>query len=189
MLLSVTGLITEIEIQKMLTSAHVEKWLQEDVFHFKWWFLLGLSLFTIMLWWRLLNKARIPEILLYTILTTIVMMGIDECGDELTLWAYPIYLFPIFPVITAINLIFVPLALSITYQYFSTWKSFNLAAIIIAGLLSFIFEPALVLADFYQLLNWSYSYNFLLYIAVALIIRGIVVLILSIAKNAERHSS
>ncbi len=189
MLLSVTGWSAEIEIQKMLTSAHIEKWLLEDIFHFKWWLLLGLFTLIIVLWWRLLNKTRIPEILLYTVLTTIVMMCIDECGDELILWTYPIYLFSIFPVITAINLLFVPLVLSLTYQYFSTWKSFSLAAIIIAGLLSFIFEPALTWADFYRLLNWNYGYSFLLYIAVALIIRGVVVLIFSIAENAQRHSS
>lgn len=189
MLLSVTSWAAEIEIQKMLTSAHMEKWLQQDVFHFKWWFLLGLFTLTILLWWRLLNKTRIPEVLLYTVLTTIVMMSIDECGEELILWVYPIYLFPVFPVITAINLLFVPLALSLTYQYFPTWKSFSSAAIIIAGLLSFIFEPALAWADFYRLLNWSYGYSFLLYIAVALIIRGAVVLIYSIAENAQRHSS
>ncbi|EIW16392.1 MULTISPECIES: hypothetical protein [Pelosinus] len=189
MLLAVTGSAAEIEIQKMLTSVHIEKWLQEDVFQFKWWLLLGLFTLTIALWWRMLNKARIPEILLYTVLTTIVMMSIDECGEELILWVYPIYLLPVFPVITAINLLFVSLVLSLTYQYFPTWKSFSSAAIIISGLLSFIFEPALAWADFYRLLNWNYGYSFLLYIAVALFIRGVVVLIFSIAENAQRHSS
>jgi len=189
MLLSVTGLAVEVEIQKMLTSTHIEKWLQQDVFHFKWWFLLGLFTLTIVLWWKLLNKTRIPEVLLYTVLATIVMMGIDECSEELILWVYPIYLFPVFPVITAINLLFVPLALSLTYQNFPTWKGFGSAAIIIAGLLSFIFEPALAWADFYLLLNWNYGYSFLLYISVALVIRGAVVLIFSIAENAQRHAN
>ena len=184
MLLSVTGSAVEIEIQKMLTFTHIEKWLQQDVFHFKWWLLLGLSTLAIILWWKLLDKTRMPEVLLYTVLTTIVMMSIDECGEELILWVYPIYLFPVFPVITAINLLFAVLGLSLIYQYFPSWKSFSFAAIIIAGLLSFLLEPALAWADFYQLLNWNYGYSFLLYIAVALIIRGAVVLIFSIAENA-----
>jgi hypothetical protein len=189
MLLSVTGLAVEIEIQKMLTSTHIEKWLQHDVFHFKWWLLLVLFMLPIVLWWKLLNKTRMPEVFLYTVLTTIVMMSIDECGEELILWVYPIYLFPVFPVITAINLLFVPLALSLTYQYFPTWKSFCFAAIIIVSILAFIFEPALAWADFYQLLNWNYGYSFLLYISVALIIRGVVVLIFSIAEDAQRHAN
>jgi hypothetical protein len=189
MLLLVTGSAVEVEIQDMLTTTHIEKWLQQDVFHFKWWFLLGLLMLAIVLWWRLLNKTRMPEVLLYTVLITIVMMSIDECGEELILWVYPIYLFPVFPVITAINLLFVLLALSLTYQYFPTWKSFSSAAVVIAGLLSFILEPALAWADFYLLLNWNYGYNFLLYLAVALITRGAVVLIFSIAENAQRHSN
>lgn len=189
MLLLVTGSAVEVKIQYILTTTHIEKWLQQDVFHFKWWFLLGLFMLAIVLWWRLLNKTRMPEVLLYTVLITIVMMSIDECGEELILWVYPIYLFPVFPVITAINLLFVLLALSLTYQYFPTWKSFSSAAVVIAGLLSFILEPALAWADLYLLLNWNYGYNFLLYLAVALITRGAVVLIFSIAENAQKYSN
>lgn len=189
MLFSVTGLAAEIEIQNMLTSVHIDKWLQHDVFHFKWWFLLGIFTLSIVLWWRILNKTRIPEVLLYTVLITLVMMGIDECGEELILWVYPIYLFPVFPVITAINLLFVSLSLSLAYQFFPTWKSFSCAAFIVAGLLAFIIDPILVWADFYRLLNWSYGYSFLLYLTAALLIKGAVVLIYSIAENAQKYSS
>lgn len=188
MFLSVTGMAVEVEIQRLLTSAHIEKWMQ-DVFHFQWCFLLGLSIIAVSLWWKLLNKSRLPEVLLYAVLTTIIMMGIDECGEELTLWVYPIYLFPVFPVITASNLVFVILTLSLTHQYFPTWKSFSAAAIVVSGLLSFVLEPAFAFMRLYQLLNWNYGYNFLIYISVALLVRVIVITLYSIAHHAQRHSN
>lgn len=188
MFLSVTGMAVEVEIQRLLTSAHIEKWMQ-DVFHFQWFFLLGLSIAALSLWWKLLNKSRLPEVLLYAVLITIIMMGVDECGEELTLWVYPIYLFPVFPVITASNLVFVILTLSLTHQYFSTWKSFSAAAIVVSGLLSFVLEPAFAFIKLYQLLNWNYGYNFLLYIAVALLVRGVVITLYSIAHHAQRQSN
>lgn len=187
MLLSVTGTAAEVEIQKLLTSAHLEEWLQQDVFHLKWWLLLGLSGLAIALWWKLLNKTRMPEIILYTVLATIIMMSIDECGEELILWAYPIYLFPIFPVITAINLLILPLAFSITYQHFHTWKSFIPASVVVAGLVSFTFEPVLAWINLYQLLNWNYCYSFLIYFSVAVLIRWSVIKIFAIAEKAQKN--
>lgn len=184
MLLAVTGTAVEVELQKMLTTAHFDKWMQ-DIVHINWWILCSLSVLSVVLWWKLLNKARLPEVLLYTVITLIIMMGLDECGEELIFWVYPVYLFPIFPVISASNLLFVTLSLSLTYQYFSTWKGFGIAVIGVAGFLSFILEPAFAEIDLYRLLNWNYSYNFLLYIAVAVIVRGIVLLLFSIA---QRHS-
>ncbi|MDF2876036.1 MAG: hypothetical protein K0R22_2719 [Sporomusa sp.] len=187
MFLAVTGTPIEMEIQKLLTAVHLNKWLREDLFHFNWWFLLGLSILSIVVWWKLLDKTRLPEILLYAVLTTLVTMGIDECGIELTLWFYPIYLLPIFPVLTAINLLILPVVFSLAYQHFNTWKSFILASITIAGLLSFAVEPALVWANFYQLLKWQYYYSFLIYVAVSLIIRWLIVKLFAIAEKAQAH--
>jgi len=188
MFFSVTGMAVEVEMQRLLTSAHIEKWMQ-DVFHFQWFLLLGLSIIALSMWWKLLNKARLPEVLLYAVFTTIIMMGVDECGEELTLWVYPIYLFPVFPVITAINLTSAILMLSITHQCFTTWKSFSTATIMVSGLLAFILEPAFSFINLYQLLNWNYGYNFLLYVVVGLLVRGIVATLFSIAHNAQRHSN
>lgn len=184
MLLSVTSIPIETELQQKLTAVHVETWLREDVFHSQWWLLLGLLILAVVVWWKLLNKTQLPEIILYAVLTMIIMMGVDEYGEELTLWAYLVNILPIFPVITALNLVFLPMVFSLIYQYFPTWKSFSLASVIMAGLLSFILEPFLVRGSFYQLLNWEYYYSFAVYIAVALLIRWFVTKIFAIAERA-----
>lgn len=187
MLFTVSGMPAEVEIQQLLTSTHLDKWLQDDLFQFQWWGLLGLYILIIAVWWKMLNKQRLPEIILYTVLTIIMTMGIDEYGIELTLWAYPACLFPIFPVITALNLVALPLCFSIVYQHFSSWKSFFLASTVIAGMLAFVLEPLLVWANLYQLIKWHYYYSFLVFITVALFIRWLVVIILAIADRAQRQ--
>ncbi|EGO63116.1 CBO0543 family protein [Acetonema longum] len=187
MLLTVSGMPAETEIQKLLTSAHMEEWLQHDLFHLRWWLLLGLSIFVVAVWWKLLDKRRLPEIILYAVLMMLVMMGVDEYGEELTLWNYPFDLLPIFPVITAINLWILPLAFSLVYQNCSTRKSFALTTVLVAAFISFVFEPALTWWGYYQLLKWQYYYSFLVYLTVSFFIRWIVVRISSIGKKAKKQ--
>jgi hypothetical protein len=176
----------DVEVQKLLTYVHIDEWLQEDVFQLKWWFLLGMLLFAAVVWWKMLDRTRLPEIILYAVLTTIVIMGIDEYGEELTAWTYPTEISPIFSVFTAINLAAVPIVFSLIYQHFRTWTSFIRATVVMVGLLSFVFEPALTWGGFYQLLTWKYYYSFVVYLAVALLIRWIVVKIFVIAEKAQK---
>jgi hypothetical protein len=185
--LAVSGISQGVEVQKMLTAAHVEEWLQHDLFQIKWWFLLALTILVFWVWWRQLDKARLPEVVLYAVLMTIVMMGVDEYGEELVLWDYPIDILPIFPVITAFNLWIPPLAFSLVYQNFPTWKSFTRLIVLGAAAVAFVVEPAMALGGYYQLLKWQYYCNFPIYIVVALIIRWAVVKILAISEKANKR--
>jgi len=187
MLQTVSNMSTEVEIQKLLTSAHLAEWLRQDLFQLKWWLLLGLTVVAVVIWWKLLDKRRLPEVLLYALLTMTVMMGVDEYGEELVLWDYPIDLVPIFPVITAANLLILPLAYSLVYQKFTPGKSFLLVSVLVAALISFVFEPALAWSGYYQLLTWKYYYGFPLYIAIALSVRWTVVKIFGVAAKAQKQ--
>jgi hypothetical protein len=186
MILAVTGMPIESELQRMLTETRINDWLHEDVFHLKWWLLLSFCIFAVSLWWKMLNKRRLPDIALYAVLATIVIMGVDEYGTELILWDYPFYLLPIFPSITAVNLALFPIIFSLVYQKFMTWQSYICASLVTAGLLSFIVEPFLTYGGFYQLLNWTYYYSFLLYIAVALLVKGLLVKIYTLTARAQK---
>ncbi len=186
MLFTVSGAAADVDIQKLLTAVRVDQWLREDLFQFKWWLLLGLFGLFIFAWWKLIEKPRLPEIILYAVLTTILTMGIVEYGEELTLWDYPTDISPIFPVLTAINLAIVPMVYSLIYQYFHTWKCFVCATIIITCLLSFVFEPILSWGGFYQLLKWKYYYTSPLYITIAIFIRWIVIEIHGITEKAKK---
>jgi hypothetical protein len=187
MLLQTPSIPADVEVQKLLTYVHIDEWLREDVFQLKWWFLLGMLIFAAVAWWKLLDRARLPEIILYAVLATIGIIGIDEYGEELTAWAYPTEISPIFSIFTTINLAAVPIVFSLIYQRFKTWSSFTGATLVMAGILSFVFEPALTWGGFFQLLTWKYYYSFAVYIILALLIRWVVVKIFVIAEQAKKR--
>lgn len=184
MFLAATGMSADVPIQKLLTTMRIEEWLQEDLFHFRWWFLVGLFIFSMVVWWRLVDKARLPEITLCAGLTAIATLILDEFGEELALWDYPTDVFPIFPPLTAINLASLPIIYSLIYQYCKTWESFLRASIVMAAVFAFAFEPLLVWGGFYQLLKWKYYYGFPIYIILASLIRWLVVKIHAAAGQA-----
>lgn len=183
MFFQVSQIPKSVEIQRYLTSIHIDNWLKQDVFHFRWWCLIGLVFVILLVWWNLLDKSRLPEIVLYAILSTIITLGIVEYGEELTLWNYPTDIIPIFPPLTSINLISLPLIYSLTYQYFITKKSFIWATVIITSVICFIIEPILVWGGFYQLIYWKYYFSVPIYISLAILIRVLVIRINNINEK------
>lgn len=188
MLFTVSGIPADVEIQKHLTSLRIEEWLREDLFHFRWWFLLSLFIVSVFIWWKMVDKRRLHEITLYAMLTTLMTLILDEFGEELTLWDYPTDIIPIFPPLTAVDLASLPTIYSLIYQYFGTWKSFIWATIVMAAIFSFVFEPILVLGKFYHLIKWKYYYGFPIYTALAIFIRFLTIKIYSFAEEFKRKN-
>ncbi len=85
------------ELQWHLTCVRFEEWAQYDVFHFRWWLLIALYILCAYIWWRTVDKSRLMEIVLYSALIIIIILTLDELGEELTLWDYPVDIFPLFP--------------------------------------------------------------------------------------------
>jgi hypothetical protein len=175
MFLSVVVTPPDVEIQKHLTSLHIVEWVREDVFQFKWWLLLILLAVSLYAWWKTIDKSRLPEILLYAALTTIIIMAINEFGNELTLWDYPTDIIPIFPPLTSLNLTSLTLIYSLIYQRFKTYSSFIRATLIITVVICFAIEPILSFWDLYTLLKWQYYYGYPIYVLTAICVRAAVI--------------
>jgi hypothetical protein len=174
MLFTVSDIPKDVEIQRHLTSIHVEEWMRDDVFHLKWWLLIGLILIFLFVWWKVVDKSKLRDTCVFLALVIIIAMGIHEYGEELTLWDYPTDIIPIFPPLSSINLISLPFIYSIVYQHYNTRKSFIWATLIITGIICFILEPILVWLGFYHLLKWRYYYSFPIYVVMAICIREVV---------------
>lgn len=186
MLLTVSGIPADMEVQEHLTSLRIDEWLQEDVFHFRWWVLIVLLTVAIFVWWKMVDKKRLPEIMLYAALTTFLTMGLDEIGEELTLWDYPTDIVPIFPPLAGINLATLSMIFSLIYQYFGTWKRFLVATVITAAVFSLILEPILAWVKLYQLLTWKYYYSFLMYTAMAISVRLVTIKIIAFTEKSKK---
>lgn len=171
MLFTVSEIPKDVEIQRHLTSIHIEEWMREDVFHLKWWLLISLIFIFLFFWWKVVDKSKLRDACMFVTLSIIILMGVREYGEELTLWDYPTDIIPIFPPLSSINLISLPLIYSIVYQHYKTRKGFIWATLIITGIICFIFEPILMWAGLYHLLKWRYYYSFPIYAAMAICIR------------------
>lgn len=176
---------TAVELQKLLTNMRINEWLKEDLFHFRWFFLLGVFVFSALVWCKLVDKSRLPEITLHAGLTTIIALVLDEMGEELALWDYPSDIIAIFPPLSAVDLASLPIIYSLIYQYCKTWKSFLWATLKMAAVFCFILEPLLVWSDFYQILRWKYYYGFPIYTTMAICIRWMVLKIYAIARKSK----
>lgn len=174
MLFKITEIPKSVSIQKYLTSIHVEEWLKQDLFHWKWWVLICSILILLVIWWILIDKSRVHEICLYAVLATIMFTGVHEYGEELTLWDYPVDIIPIFPPLSSINLLALPLIYSLVYQNFRKKTDFIFVTLIITAIICFIIEPILSLGGFYELLHWKYYFNFIIYALLAIFNRTIV---------------
>ena len=169
-----------IEIQWSLTQARFDEWLKNDLFHFEWWLLLALFIIAAYVWWRTVDKSRLSEMILYTALVMIMILVLDELGEELALWDYPVDIIPIFPPISAIDLACLPFLYSLMYQIFKTWKSFIITSIVMSAVSCFVLEPIFVWSGIYQMLTWKGYYGFPLYFAIAVLARAAVERIQSI---------
>lgn len=174
-----------VYIQKNLTQLHIDEWLKDDVFQFRWWMLLGMILLSLLVWYILLDKTKLKGVCLFTVISVISILTIFECGDELILWDYPTDVIPIFPPLSSINLFIVPLVFSIIYQRFISAKGFLWATLAAAAIICFIIEPLLSWGGFYELINWQYYFSFPVYVALALIIRFITVKVVTITEKSR----
>ncbi|MFZ5973862.1 MAG: CBO0543 family protein [Bacillota bacterium] len=182
-----TDIPKSVEIQKHLTSVHIDTWLKEDVFQIRWWILIFLVIASLIIWLILLDKSKRKGVCLFAALAFIIVLAINEYGEELALWDYPTDIIPIFPPLTSINLLILPLIYSLAYQYFETKKRFIWAALIMTTVVCFVIEPLLSWGGIYQLLHWQYFYSFPLFFFMALLVRYLTIKIDRITEKS-RHA-
>lgn len=176
-----------VDIQKHLSAMHLDAWLKDDVFTFRWWLLLSLIIISLVLWWLMLDKSRLKELLLFTALGVILSLGLHEYGEELIFWDYPTDIIPFFPPLSSIDLLILPLSYSLAYQYWGKRRPYIKAVLIITAIVCFMIEPLLARIGLYQLLNWQYYYSYPLFLALALSLRYITMLLIRLTEKGRRE--
>ena len=179
-----TAVPQSVELQRQLTTDHIDRWLAEDFLRLRWWVLIVFYIVCAVVWWKLLDKRRLKEILLFTAMAYIAVLTINEYGQELILWDYPTDIIPFFPPLSSVNLLLLPSIYSLIYQRFSVLKTYFPAMLVATAVFCFVLEPLLAWGGFFELLNWKYWMSFPVYIAMALLVRLLSVMALNItAKN------
>ncbi|KUO77251.1 MAG: hypothetical protein APF77_01230 [Clostridia bacterium BRH_c25] len=160
-----------VNLKRLLYQARLDYWINANVLTLRWWVLLFYLIIPWFVWYRLVDKRRLKEMLLYLLLTAGIATLLDEIGANLTMWIYPIKVIPALPCLITANYSVVPIIYVLIYQYFPRWKSFIVANIILTLVFSFILEPILVWAKLYYLITWKYSYSVPIYFFAAIFLK------------------
>ena len=168
-----------LKLQWELTAARITEWLQLELFGYKWWILLVLFCITAILLWKKADKSRIVALTIYTAIVVIFILVLDELGQELTLWYYPVDIIPLFPPMTAVNVTCMPFVYMFIYQRFGTWGKFLIATLIMSIVFCFVFEPIFVWGGAYTMLKWKNYYGLPIYFAIAVAAKWLVQVIYS----------
>ncbi|WP_145947246.1 CBO0543 family protein [Paenibacillus sp. Y412MC10] len=157
-----------------------------DLFSIQWWLLLVLLIVPWIVWWKMVDKSRLKDILLYGFALTIIIVLLDDIGRGLGLWSYPHQVFRLIPRLSSIDYSVLPVIHMLIYQYFRSWKSFFVANVILALGAAFIAEPLFVWIDIYDMDHWKSIYSFPLYIAKACFVKWSLEFMLSKANRSQQ---
>jgi hypothetical protein len=156
-----------------LKEANFNYWIHENLFSWTWWTMLAIVFLVIILWWKIVDKNRIMEILLFGTFTSLIAIFLDVAGVSFVLWGYPTMIFPLVPPLVFVDIVLLPILYMVVYQYFLNWKSYIIGSILASAFAAFILEPISEYFKIYQLSNWKFVYSFPIYIFIALFIKWI----------------
>ncbi|MFD1739677.1 CBO0543 family protein [Bacillus salitolerans] len=150
-------------------------WHHRELFTIRWWFLVILSILPPIIWWKLLDKKRSFEILVFGLFLGTIASILDSIGSTTLLWFYPVRLSPyLYPQFYPYDVSLVIIPFMLAFQYCTETKKFIVVVVVVAAFIAFIAEPFMAWIGVYQQLTWEHIYSFVIYIAIALLCYKIV---------------
>lgn len=174
-----------IESHIKYKTVEIDHWLHEDLFSFNWWLLLVVMLLAWGIWWKLVDKQRLSEMVAYGAFVSVVAVTLDEIGTSFAIWEYTDNLLPIHTPLFIFDLVQVPVAFSLIYQFFPRWKSYLVAITLLAAFFAFCMEPLLVWLGIYVPLIWKPIYSFPVYILMGIFLKWIIGKVKAYEKKAS----
>lgn len=163
-----------IELHSNYTQLHKNKFYENILFSFQWWFLVLITVGIWIMWVYLVDKRRLNIIVLTGLFTSITALVLDDIGISMTLWIYPYYVVPFSSVQYPIDLAIIPVFYMLLYQYFRKWKSYLAMLTLVTLFAAYVVEPLFVKSGIYIPLNWKHWYSATGYMLMGIIVKGIV---------------
>lgn len=180
-----------LKTSEYLSNLIVTQWVNQHFLSPTWFILVFIILFSYALFFYLVDKQRIMEILLFGSLVATAVVVYDAILLQFGYWTTLISVLPFYPNIFLGNVTLIPLYAMLVYQYTSSWRSFILwnavwAVLFIFGYYNFVLQNLQV---FTYLKPFAVYIDFFLLSIVGLISRGIMVTLFKIeAKNGNETS-
>jgi hypothetical protein len=159
------------EAQNKLSEVNYYYWVDHALFTFNWWFLLVLFIVPWFIWWNVVDKKRIFEVLTVGLLVMTLCSILDAIGIILGAWIYEVKVIHIVPQLISMDYTVLPISYMLFYQWFPKWKPYIIGHIVLAVLGSFIVEPLFVQMKIYRLQEWHHIYSLPIYIAIGIVVK------------------
>lgn len=164
-------------------------WKTETLYSIRWWGLISLNAIGYAIWWKIVDKQRLSQLLLFGSFMAVGRIVMDIIGSNTVLWSYDIRELPFFPSPFVHDFTITPLSLMIVYQYNPTWKKFLAWTMVVTGIITFVFFPLLVALDFLKYYNWNHIYSFILIILMAAMSRALLLGVLQLEQRYHRSET
>ncbi|WP_163538973.1 CBO0543 family protein [Gracilibacillus sp. YIM 98692] len=172
-----------LNIRETFREEYLSYWINDNFLSLGWWIILLFNVVLIYAAWKLLDRTRLFEILTIGGLTITFSTFIDTVTVQYGLTAYPISLTPLSPSFFTSTYTTLPIIYMLVYQYFTTWKSYIVANVVVAVVLAFVIENLLHWLNIYEYIQWNSFYSFIIYIALGVMMKGILGMLL----KADKH--
>jgi hypothetical protein len=163
------------ELRENIRDIAHQYWLQHTFLTWEWFLLIALSIIPWIFWWKIVDKNRVQELLLYGFFIMICALVTDSIGSNMVWFSYPHKIYEVVPPLLPVDLTIVPVFMMAVYQYFPTWKSFIMANTTFAFFATYIGEPIFMWLDYYQLYGWKTYYSLLFYMITGIMGKWILV--------------
>ncbi|MZP28296.1 hypothetical protein GTO91_00975 [Heliobacterium undosum] len=150
-----------------LSALVLSRYLSTELFTFNWWFLLAILIGTYALWWKIIEKKRLLELLLFGSFIAVSVGFVEGIGTTSGIWGYKYKLVPIVPSLFPFDYTLVPIIYMTIYQYTTSWRTYFTTTSVASALYAFGFNPLLVSMDILHIEHWNHIYNFILLLTIS----------------------
>lgn len=173
------------EMMRQVNQYQIEFWRQETLFTWRWWVLVLLLFAPWLVWYKLADRKRFLQIVLFLLFIMLLTMTADEIFTSLPLRFYSHNLNPLLYRSLSLDYSLIPIMFALIYQHFVAWNNFFWAVTILALFISFVGEPLFTWFGFYVLIKWKYFYGVPVYLAAGLLSKWFVDSIMAKARKAR----
>lgn len=164
-----------LEVEKVFYESLISYWYEHNFLTGRWWFLVFLSIFPAIFWWKIVNKQKITEITAFGLFYGVAATVLDSIGSSLMVWAYPFRLSPyVHPQFYPYDVGIVIIPFMLVYQKWSSnFKKYFFGTGVLSLFLAFVAEPFMEWLNIYKEITWKNVYSFPIYWLLGLICWGI----------------
>jgi hypothetical protein len=173
------------QLRLELWNLSYTQWKTETLFSIQWWGMVTLIAISYAIWWVIVDKRRLSQILLFGSFVAVQRIVMDIVGTTAVLWSYDIRPTPISPGPFENDFTLIALALMVVYQYCHSWKKFLISTGVVSGIISFVYFPILIKFGFLKFYNWNLFYSFVLIFGIAAFSRWVLLGVLNIQQKNQ----